>query len=64
MECSVFGVSILVYYLNARQLTVCAAGVSYGSALGEAVAALFPERMDKVVIDAILDPTEYFAGPG
>ena len=37
-------------------------GFSYGSALGATVAALFPDRMDKVVLDGVLNPHDYYAG--
>ncbi|KAI4245683.1 MAG: hypothetical protein L6R42_010125 [Xanthoria sp. 1 TBL-2021] len=37
-------------------------GFSYGTALGETVAAMFPERMDKVVLDGCLNPHDYYAG--
>lgn len=37
-------------------------GFSYGSALGQTVAALFPDRMDKVVLDGVLNPHDYYAG--
>jgi pimeloyl-ACP methyl ester carboxylesterase len=34
-------------------------GFSYGSALGQTVAAMFPDRMDKVVLDANTNPHQY-----
>ncbi|KAL8879744.1 MAG: hypothetical protein Q9198_002705 [Flavoplaca austrocitrina] len=37
-------------------------GFSYGTALGETVAAMFPHRMDKVVLDGCLNPHLYYAG--
>ena len=37
-------------------------GISYGTALGETVAKMFPDRMGRIVLDAVLDPNEYFAG--
>ncbi|CAO1597589.1 hypothetical protein XANCAGTX0491_001396 [Xanthoria calcicola] len=37
-------------------------GFSYGSALGATVAAMFPERMGKVVLDGVLNPFDYFSG--
>lgn len=37
------------------------AGVSYGSLLGSTVAAMFPDRMDKVVVDGVVNPFEYYA---
>lgn len=37
-------------------------GFSYGSALGATVAAMFPERMGKVVLDGVLNPLDYFSG--
>ena len=37
-------------------------GFSYGTALGATVAALFPDRMDKLVLDGVLNPRDYYAG--
>lgn len=37
-------------------------GFSYGSTLGATVAAMFPERMGKVVLDGVLNPLDYFSG--
>ena len=37
-------------------------GFSYGTALGETVAAMFPDRMDKVVLDGVLNPEQYWSG--
>ncbi|KAL8647820.1 MAG: hypothetical protein Q9226_006274 [Calogaya cf. arnoldii] len=37
-------------------------GFSYGTALGATVAAMFPDRMDKVVLDGCLNPHDYYAG--
>ncbi|KAL4866480.1 hypothetical protein BDV12DRAFT_199080 [Aspergillus spectabilis] len=35
-------------------------GISYGTALGATVAAMFPDRIDRVIIDGILNPHQYF----
>lgn len=37
-------------------------GFSYGTALGATVAAMFPERMGRVVLDGVLNPYEYYHG--
>ena len=37
-------------------------GFSYGSVLGETVAAMYPDRMDKVVLDGVLNPRNYYRG--
>ena len=37
-------------------------GFSYGTALGATVAAMFPDRMDKIVLDGVLNPHDYYAG--
>lgn len=37
-------------------------GFSYGTALGSTVAALFPGRMGRVVLDGVLNPHDYFTG--
>ena len=37
-------------------------GFSYGTALGATLAAMFPDRMDRVVLDGVLNMHEYYAG--
>ena len=37
-------------------------GFSYGTALGATVAAMFPDRMGRVVLDGVLNPRDYYAG--
>ena len=37
-------------------------GLSYGTALGATVAAMFPDKMGKVVLDGCLYPHDYYAG--
>ncbi|KAL8940270.1 MAG: hypothetical protein Q9211_002369 [Gyalolechia sp. 1 TL-2023] len=37
-------------------------GLSYGTVLGATVAAMFPDRMDKLVLDGCLNPRDYYAG--
>ncbi|KAL8716865.1 MAG: hypothetical protein Q9225_005836 [Loekoesia sp. 1 TL-2023] len=37
-------------------------GFSYGTALGVTVAAMFPDRIDKVVLDGCINPHDYYAG--
>lgn len=37
-------------------------GISYGTALGGTVAKMFPDRIERMVLDAVLDPNEYFEG--
>ncbi|KAH7161232.1 TAP-like protein-domain-containing protein [Dactylonectria macrodidyma] len=36
-------------------------GVSYGTVLGATAAALFPERMDKVILDGVVNIFEYYS---
>jgi pimeloyl-ACP methyl ester carboxylesterase len=38
------------------------AGFSYGTLLGATVAAMFPDKMDKVVLDGVVNPFEYYHG--
>lgn len=37
-------------------------GVSYGSILGTTFAQLFPDRVGKMVIDGVMDPSDYYDG--
>lgn len=37
-------------------------GVSYGSALGTTYAALFPDRVGHMIIDGVVDGTDYYGG--
>ena len=37
-------------------------GFSYGTVLGATVAAMFPDRMDKVVLDGVVNPHSYYSG--
>lgn len=34
--------------------------MSYGTALGATLAAMFPDRMNRVVLDGVLNPHEYY----
>jgi pimeloyl-ACP methyl ester carboxylesterase len=38
-------------------------GISGGTILGATVAAMYPDRMDKVIIDGVLNPNEYYNSP-
>lgn len=35
-------------------------GISYGTLLGSTLAAMFPERIDRMVIDGVVNPHEYY----
>lgn len=39
-------------------------GFSYGSVLGETVAAMFPNRMDKVILDGVVNGHNYYHKTG
>lgn len=60
-----FGVRRVVVTLSVvvfRADLIVRVGISYGTALGEAVAKMFPDRIERMVLDAVLDPNEYFEG--
>jgi pimeloyl-ACP methyl ester carboxylesterase len=38
-------------------------GLSYGTTLGATVAAMFPDRIDKVILDGVQNPHEYYHAP-
>ncbi len=35
-------------------------GVSYGTVLGATAVAMFPDKMDRVVLDGVVNPFEYY----
>lgn len=37
-------------------------GISYGTVLGSTLAALFPDRVDRMILDGVINPTEYYQG--
>ncbi|KAL2868904.1 alpha/beta hydrolase [Aspergillus lucknowensis] len=37
-------------------------GTSYGTVLGATFAAMFPDRVDRLILDGVLNPHEYFNG--
>lgn len=37
-------------------------GFSYGTVLGATTAAMFPDRMDKVILDGVVNLAEYYHG--
>ncbi|KAI9167796.1 Tripeptidyl aminopeptidase [Paramyrothecium foliicola] len=39
-------------------------GISYGTILGATVAAMFPDRIDRMVLDGVENPHEYYYGTG
>jgi len=39
-------------------------GFSYGTLLGSTLAAMFPEKVDRVVLDGNINPTDYYHGLG
>lgn len=53
---------ILISDSSQRRLTYVEQliGISYGSTLGATAAAMFPERMDKIILDGVLNPVEYY----
>tara|TARA_R110002060_G_scaffold58549_14_gene68534 strand:+ start:244 stop:648 length:405 start_codon:yes stop_codon:yes gene_type:complete len=39
------------------------AGFSYGTLLGATVVSMFPDRMDKVILDGVMNAHQYYSGP-
>lgn len=35
-------------------------GLSYGTVLGSTLAVMFPDRIDRIVIDGVMNPHEYY----
>lgn len=35
-------------------------GISYGTVLGATLAAMFPEKVDKMIIDGVVNAHEYY----
>lgn len=40
--------------------TLTCVGLSYGTTLGATVAAMFPDRIDKLILDGVQNPHEYY----
>ncbi|KAK4946622.1 hypothetical protein LTR10_014474 [Elasticomyces elasticus] len=45
-------------------VNVLRTGASYGTLLGATVAAMFPDQVDRVVLDGNINPTDYYHGLG
>jgi pimeloyl-ACP methyl ester carboxylesterase len=43
-------------------ITTTILGISYGTTLGATVASMFPDRIDKMVLDGVQNPHEYYNG--
>lgn len=39
-------------------------GVSYGTLLGSTLSAMFPDKLDRVILDGNINPTDYYYGDG
>jgi pimeloyl-ACP methyl ester carboxylesterase len=39
-------------------------GFSYGTTLGATVAAMFPDKIDKMILDGVQNPHEYYHSLG
>lgn len=52
----------LPIYVNNKQdvLTPFRPGFSYGTLLGETVAAMFPDRMDRLILDGVVNAFNYY----
>jgi pimeloyl-ACP methyl ester carboxylesterase len=49
----------LRYYIGLNEIQL---GFSYGTVLGATVAAMFPDRMDKIVLDGVVNIHEWLYG--
>ena len=38
------------------------AGISYGTTLGATIASMFPERIDRMIIDGVQNAKQYYHG--
>lgn len=59
MACCATGVSVQD---TSRGDATDSPGLSYGSTLGSTVAAMFPDRIDRLVIDSVQNVHEYYNG--
>ncbi|VUC34024.1 unnamed protein product [Clonostachys rosea] len=44
-----------------HMLTTVDVGISYGTLLGETVLGMFPDRVDKILLDGVVNPFQYYA---
>lgn len=58
-DCFAFGVKT---YQTAWRAWLTSSGSSYGTILGMTFAAMFPDRVDRMMLDATVNPYEYMAG--
>ena len=53
-----WGKSVVVHKNTANSVL----GISYGTTLGATFASMFPDRVDKMVLDAVVENTDYMNG--
>lgn len=47
---------------NLARLLISFAGTSYGTFLGQTFASMFPDRVDRMYLDAVVDTDDYISG--
>lgn len=49
----------VIWAANSFEVTLCV-GFSYGTTLGATLVSMFPDKVDKVILDGVQNPHEYY----